>query len=88
MKASEAVNRFALTSRVFRIGLSEVPTLMFSRRARRAIRGLVILRRAFEYVVVTAALEGAQPVPLVYYEAYVDALDILDARATTVARSL
>jgi hypothetical protein len=73
---------------VFSIGLREVPTLMFSRRARRAVRGLVILRRAYEYLVVMAALQGVEPVPSAYYEAYVDALNILGARATSVARSL
>jgi len=85
MKASDAVNGFVLTGRVFSIGLREVPTLMFSRRA---VRGLVILRRAYEYLVVMAALQGVEPVPSAYYEAYVDALNILGARATSVARSL
>ena len=88
MKASDAVNGFVLTGRVFSSGLREVPTLMFSRRARRAVRGLVILRRAYEYLVVMAALQGVEPVPSAYYEAYVDALNILGARATSVARSL
>jgi hypothetical protein len=52
------------------------------------VRALVILRRAYEYVVVMAALEGVQPVPRPYYEAYVDALTILGARATSVAKAL
>jgi hypothetical protein len=88
MKASYTVSGLTLTGRVFPIGLREVPALLFSRRARRAVRGLVILRRAYEYVVVMAALEGVQPDPRPYYEAYVDALNILGARATSVARAL
>jgi hypothetical protein len=88
MKASEAMNGCVLTGRVFSIGLREMPALLFSRRARRAVRGLVILCRAYEYVLVMAALEGARPVSTAYYEAYVDALNILGARATSVARAL
>jgi hypothetical protein len=88
MNTSDAVSRFALAGRAFPIGLHEVPTLLFSRRARRAVRGLVILRRAYEYVVVMATLEGVQPDPRPYYEAYVDALNILGTRATSVASSL
>jgi hypothetical protein len=88
MKANDLVRGFALTGGVFSIGLREVPALLFSRRARRAVRGLVILRRAYEYVVVMAALEGVQPAARPYYEAYVDALTILGARATSVAKAL
>ncbi len=88
MKTSDAVNGFALMGRVFPIRIHDVPALLLSRRARRAVRGLVILRRAYEYVLVIAALEGVRPVPRPYYEAYVDALNILGARATWVARAL
>ncbi len=76
MKASDVVRGSAPTGRVFFTGLREVPALLFSRRARRAVRGLVILRRVHEYVVVMAALEGVQPVRRPYYEAYVDVLTI------------
>ena len=88
MKISDAVNGFALTGRAFPISLRELPALLVSSRARRAVRGLVVLRRAYEYVVVRAALEGVQPDPNPYYEAYVDALNGLGARASSVARSL
>jgi hypothetical protein len=88
MKANGLVGGFALTGGVFSIGLREVPALLFSRRARRAVRGVVILRRVYEYVVVMAALEGVQPTARPYYDAYVDALTILSARATSVAKAL
>jgi len=58
MKASDLVRGFALTGGVFSIGLREVPALLFSRRAKRAVRGLVILRRAYEYVVCDGSLGG------------------------------
>jgi hypothetical protein len=53
------------------------------------VRGIAVLRRSYEYVLVMAALEGSrdgeqQP----YYEAYVDALQILGMRAMLVARAL
>jgi hypothetical protein len=47
-----------------------------------------MLRRAYEYVLVMAALEGVRPVRGPYYEDYVDALAILGARAAVIARSL
>ncbi len=47
-----------------------------------------MLRRAYEHVLVMAALEGARGARSQYYEDYVDALDILGARSTWVARSL
>jgi len=67
----------------------EVVNRQFNCRARRAVRGIAVLRRSYEYVLVMAALEGSrdgeqQP----YYEAYVDALQILGMRAMLVARSL
>ena len=48
---------------------------------------MVMLRRAYEYVLVMAALEGVRPVRRPYYEGYVDALDILGARAVLIAKS-
>jgi hypothetical protein len=68
--------------------ISEVLCLLFSRRARRAVHGLEMLRRAYEHLLVTATLEGVRPVRRPYYEDYVDALDILGARAAMIARSL
>jgi hypothetical protein len=62
--------------------------LLFSERARRTVQGLVMLRRAHEHVLVMAALEGARDVRSAYYDGYVDALEILSARALLVARAL
>jgi hypothetical protein len=83
--ASNLVNGFTRTA-----GLCprEVLTLLFNRRARRAVHGLVMLRRAYEHVLVIATLEGVRPVRRPYYEDYVDALNILGARAAWIARSL
>jgi hypothetical protein len=61
---------------------------LFNSRARQTIRGLATLRRTYEYVVVMAALEGARPNRECYYEAYVDALEIVSARAVWVAKAL
>jgi hypothetical protein len=47
-----------------------------------------MLRRSYEHLLVTATLEGVRPVRSPYYEDYVDALDILGARAAMIARSL
>ena len=66
----------------------EMACLLFSRRARRAMHGMFMLRRAYEHVLVMAALEGARDDRRSYYEDYVDALDILGARALLVARAL
>ncbi len=85
---SDTVNGFILTGCVFPQDIHEVLALLFSRRARRAVSGLVMLRRAYEYVLVTATLEGVRPVRRPYYEGYVDALDILGARAALIARTL
>jgi hypothetical protein len=82
MKANEAL--LGLISKLPR----EVTTLLLSTRARRAVRGLVLLRRAHEHVLVMAALEGARDVHRPYYEDYVDALDIISARALWIARAL
>lgn len=62
--------------------------LLFNTRARQAVHGLKMLRRVSEHVLVMAALEGARDVPRPYYEAYVDALEILGGRALLVARTL
>jgi hypothetical protein len=47
-----------------------------------------MLRRAYEHVLVMAALAGAQDDRRAYYEGYVDALEILGGRALVVARAL
>ena len=62
--------------------------LVFSRRARRAVRGVGLLRRSHEHLVLMAVLEGSRAVPGPYYEAYLDALEILGARALLVAKTL
>jgi hypothetical protein len=61
---------------------------LFNSRARQTVRGLATLRRTYEYVLVMAALEGARDNRRPYYEAYVDALEIVSARALWVARTL
>jgi hypothetical protein len=75
----------------FRNALSKLTfpaCLLFNRRSRRAVQGLMMLRRAYEHVLVMAALEGARDVPRPYYEAYVDALELLGTRALLVASGL
>jgi hypothetical protein len=62
--------------------------LLLNRRARQAVHGLVMLRRAHEHVLVMAALEGVRADRRPYYEGYVDALEILGTRALWVARAL
>jgi hypothetical protein len=52
------------------------------------VQGLVMLRRAYEYLLVMATLEGVRPVRRPYYGDYVDALNILGARAVMIARNL
>ena len=69
----------------FTIGIRSLPVLLVSRRTRRALQGLVKLRRAYEHVLVMATLEGVRPVRRPYYQDYVDALGILGARATAIA---
>ena len=83
-----AVNGFTLRGGLCPQTIREVSTLLFSRRARRAVHGLVMLRRAYEHVLVMAALEGVRGARSEYYEDYVDALDILGARSAMIARSL
>lgn len=69
-------------------GLCELSTLLLSRRARRTLHGLVVLRRAHEHVLMTAGLEAAFGIRGPYYEAHMDALSILSSRAGWVARAL
>jgi hypothetical protein len=66
----------------------EVMCLLFSPRARQTVHGLVVLRRTHEYVLVMAALEGTRADRGAYYEGYVDALEILGARALLLAKAL
>ena len=61
---------------------------LFNSRARQTVRGLATLRRTYEYVLVMAALEGVRDGRQHYYEAYVDALEIVSARAVWVAKAL
>ena len=61
---------------------------LFNSRARQTVRGLAMLRRTYEYVLVMAALEGAREDRALYYEGYVDALELLGARALWVAKTL
>jgi hypothetical protein len=61
---------------------------LFNSRARQTVRGLAVLRRTYEYVLVTAALEGVREERRLYYEGYVDALEILGTRALWVAKTL
>jgi hypothetical protein len=61
---------------------------LFNSRARQTVRGLAVLRRTYEYVLVMAALEGARENHERYYEGYVDALEIVSARALWVAKAL
>ena len=82
MKPGNALSSFTL--RVPR----EVMYMLFSRQARRTVYGLVVLRRTHEYVLVRAALEGARDDRKAYYEGYVDALEILGARALLLAKAL
>ncbi len=85
---TNAAKGFTSMGRLCPQNISEVLTLLFSRRGRRAVHGLVMLRRAYEHVLVMAALEAARPERGPYYEDYVDALTILGARAAVIARSL
>ena len=66
--------------------LQELAVLLFSRRARRTVHGRVRLRRAYEYVLVMAVMEGTRPTRP-YYEGYVDALNLLGAKAASIART-
>jgi hypothetical protein len=82
MKPGNARKRFSLMLP------REVLCLLFSHHARQTVYGLVVLRRTHEYVLVRAALEGAQEDREAYYEGYVDALEILGARALLLAKTL
>jgi hypothetical protein len=74
MRTGNAAGGFILTGGAFSMGLREMATLLCSRRARRALRGLILLRRVYEHVLVLATLEGVRAVRRPYYEGYVDAL--------------
>jgi hypothetical protein len=82
MRAGNVLSKLALR---FPAGVVD---LLFSRRMRQGVEGLVVLRRVYEYVFVMAALEGAREVRRPCYEGYVDALEILGARALLIAKSL
>jgi hypothetical protein len=82
MKPGNAPSRFSL------MFPREVMCLLFSRHARQTVYGLVVLRRTHEYVLVMAALEGTRKNRGAYYEGYVDALEILGARALLLAKAL
>jgi hypothetical protein len=82
MKTGHVLSGLALT---LPVGLVD---LLFSKRVRQGVEGLVTLRRVYEYVFVMAALEGAREVHRPCYEGYVDALEILGARALLIANSL
>jgi hypothetical protein len=82
------MNGHTLTGRAGPIGWRELARLLFSGRARRALGGLMMLRRAYDHVFVMATLEGVRPIRRPYYEAYVDALNILAAKATLIAKVL
>jgi hypothetical protein len=62
--------------------------LLLNRRARQAVHGLVVLRRAYDHVLVMAALESVRGDRRPYYEGYVDALEVLRTRALWVVRAL
>ncbi len=62
--------------------------LLFDSRARDAVHGLRLLRRTHGHVLAMAALEGSRGAPRTYYQDYVDALEIIGARAEWVAKAL
>jgi hypothetical protein len=66
----------------------ELLGLMFNRRARRAVRGLAVLRHSYEHLLMTAVVEGSLEVRRSYYQDYVDALEIIGTRAEWVAKAL
>jgi hypothetical protein len=66
----------------------QLACLLLNRRARQTVHGLVMLRRAYEHVLMMAALEGVREDRRPYYEGYVDALEVLRTRALWVARAL
>jgi hypothetical protein len=88
MRRGDAMNGFILTGRGSPIGGRELARLLVSGRSRQALRGLMMLRRAYDHVFVMATVEGVRPIRRPYYEAYVDALNILAAKATLIARAL
>jgi len=72
----------------FSIGMRGLATLLLSRRARRSLCGLIMLRRAYGYVLLMATVEGEQPARRPHYQGYVDALNILAAKASLIAKTL
>jgi hypothetical protein len=72
----------------FSIGMRGLATLLLSRRARGALCGLIMLRRVYGYVLLMATVESEQPVRRPYYQGYVDALNILAAKASLIAKTL
>jgi hypothetical protein len=72
----------------FSIGMRGLATLLLSRRARRSLSGLIMLRRAYGYVLLMATVEGEQPARRPHYQGYVDALNILAAKASLIAKTL
>jgi hypothetical protein len=72
----------------FSIGIRGLATLLLSRRARRALCGLIMLRRAYGYVLLMATVEGEQPARRPHHQGYVDALNILAAKASLIAKTL
>ncbi len=71
----------------FSIGLRGLVTLLLSRRARRAVSGLMMLRRVYEYVLLMATVEGVQPVRRPHYQGYLDAMNVLAAKAALIAKT-
>jgi putative heme degradation protein len=47
-----------------------------------------MLRRVYGYVLLMATVEGEQRVRKPHYQGYVDALNILAAKATSIAKTL
>ena len=70
------------------IGLCELLTLMLDQRARRALRGLMMLRRVYEHVLVMATVEHSRAGSSIYREGYLDTLNIIVAKAAMIARTL
>jgi len=62
--------------------------LLFHRRLRQTLRGLELLRHAYEHVFILAAQEDTRAGDKTYYQAYVDALEILGSKSLLVAGSL
>lgn len=83
-----AWNESALAGARPYLRLRYLPILLCSRRCRRTVRGLMRLRRTYEYVALRAVCEGSGAVQGADYQAYVDALELLSSRAQWVAQGL